>query len=60
MFEYGDAIASYTIAMALIPNLAWLGIPIANCCFQLLEVGDVVLDAVASAINAKKLDLALD
>ncbi|KAH9480061.1 hypothetical protein JR316_0006658 [Psilocybe cubensis] len=58
--NHGDPIKGYTTSMQLLPNLAWLGISIRNRQHQLLEVGEVVLDAVAAAIKATRYDLAFE
>ncbi|PPQ91331.1 hypothetical protein CVT25_003771 [Psilocybe cyanescens] len=57
--QHGDPIEGYTAVMQLLPNLAWLGISIQNRQYQLFEVGEVVLDAVAAAIKCSRYDLAL-
>ena len=58
-FSRGSSLASFTLAMDLLPQLSWIGLSLANRHVQLLEAGEVVVDAAASAIEASQYETAL-
>ena len=58
-FKTGSSLYSFTLAMDLLPQLSWIGLSVANRHIQLLEAGEVVVDAVASAIEASQYEIAL-
>jgi tetratricopeptide (TPR) repeat protein len=58
-FNLSSSLDSFTLAMDLLPQLSWIGLSVANRHIQLLEAGEVVVDAVASAIEASQYDTAL-
>jgi len=50
---------AYTLALELLPQLAWLGLSVTDRHRHLLEASDVVRNAVAAAIDASQLDKAI-
>jgi len=58
-FNKGSSLDSFTLAMDHLPQLSWIGLSVANRHIQLLEAGEVVVDAVASAIEASQYETAL-
>ncbi|KDR77630.1 hypothetical protein GALMADRAFT_138707 [Galerina marginata CBS 339.88] len=59
-FMRPGSLEAYASSMQFLPKLAWLGLSIPNRHFQLLEVGEVILDSVAAAIEASRYDLAVE
>jgi tetratricopeptide (TPR) repeat protein len=59
-FPNYNAIEAYTIALNLLPQLAWLALSIQDQQFHLLAAGKVVRDAVSAAIDNKQFQTALE
>jgi hypothetical protein len=51
---------AYNVAFHLLPNLAWLGLSIADCQHSLLKAGVVVRNAVSAAIDAGQCETAVE
>jgi hypothetical protein len=51
---------AYTLAIDLLPQLAWLGLSLTDRHHHLLETSDIVQNAVAAAIDALQLDKAIE
>ncbi|KAF8961525.1 CHAT domain-containing protein [Flammula alnicola] len=59
-FRHGNPMAAYALSMELLPRLAWLGLSIPLRHQQLFEAGEVVVDAVAAAIEQSQYDIAIE
>ncbi|PVF91357.1 hypothetical protein CPB86DRAFT_878568, partial [Serendipita vermifera] len=53
-------LAAYECAVALMPLVAWLGLPIANRYHHLVEIGGMTRNAAATAISLGQYDKALE
>jgi tetratricopeptide (TPR) repeat protein len=58
--SHNSVLEAYTVALNVLPQLAWLGLSIKDRQFNLLEVGRVVRNAISTAIEHGQHALALE
>ena len=51
---------AYSVAIALLPELAWIGLSITHCYEKLVHSADVVREAVAAALDVGKPETAVE
>jgi hypothetical protein len=59
-FHHNSLLEAYTLALKLLPQIAWLGLSMTDCHHHLLNSSNIIWNAVAAAIDAKQPNKAIE